>query len=99
MPNLGIVAEIRTNFPSADFWLVRRGSLDRLGEPTKEFNPEHIGFKVRDEYLDRILPQFMFYWFMNMHQTGAWKQFATGALPLQHIRIEQVRSLPVHFQE
>lgn len=40
------VAVIATRFPDADFWVVRRGSLKSVGEPTYTFNPEHIGIKV-----------------------------------------------------
>ena len=34
---LSDVATIRTNFPEAHFWLVRRGSAERCGEPVREF--------------------------------------------------------------
>lgn len=43
---LTAVATIRTNFPEAHFWIVRRGSAEHCGEAVREFNPEHIGIRI-----------------------------------------------------
>lgn len=45
------LACIRTNFADADFWLVRRGSVATVGQPTKTFSPYHIGIKVNYAHL------------------------------------------------
>jgi hypothetical protein len=34
---LAAVATIQTNFPEAHFWIVRRGSAERCGEPVLGF--------------------------------------------------------------
>jgi len=43
---LSEVATIRTRFPEAHFWIVRRDSIQRCGEPTRSYKPEHIGLRV-----------------------------------------------------
>ena len=88
---LSEVATIRTNFPEAHFWLVRRGSAARCGEPTRVFNPEHIG--VRVERIDLLLPDYLFYCFAAIHQRGNWQQVATGTLSLVNIRVSDVRQI------
>jgi choline kinase len=85
-------AIIKTSFSDADFWLVRRGSIDMVGKPVKNYDPEYIGVKVTS---DKILPNFLFYWFMNFHNTGYWKTVATGATNLVNIKTEDVKNIPV----
>ena len=89
--NLSDVATIRTDFPDADFWLVRRGTLDRCGEPQREFNPEHIGVKV--QRTDLLLPTYLFYLMMHVHQQGFWKARATGTTRLVNIQTDDVRGI------
>lgn len=86
------VAIIKTNFPEADFWITRRGSLDTVGKPTKEYNPESIGIKVESNML---LPEYMYYVFMHMHQSGVWKQHAHGATNLVNIKLSDVKNIPL----
>lgn len=85
------IVTIRTNFPEAHFWLVRRGSEDRVGEPTRVFNKEHIGLRV--ERTDILLPDYLFYVFVSIHNTGHWKGLATGTLSLVNIRVSDVRNI------
>lgn len=88
---LSDVATIRTNYPEAHFWLVRRGSEDRCGEPVREFNPEHIGIRI-DRY-DLLLPDYLFYVLVHFHQAGYWKAVVTGTLSLVNIRVSDVRRI------
>lgn len=88
---LAAVATIRTNFPEAHFWIVRRGSAERCGEAVREFNPEHIGIRI--ERTDLLLPDYLFYALTYVHQGGHWKQLATGTLSLVNIRVSDVRSI------
>lgn len=88
---LSEVATIRTNFPEAHFWIVRRSSVARCGEPTREFNPEHIGIRV--ERIDLLLPDFLFYSLVAIHQAGNWERVATGTLSLVNIRVSDVRRI------
>lgn len=88
---LSDVATIQTNFPEAHFWIIRRGSADRCGEPTREFNPEHIGIRITR--LDLLLPDYLFYALMHVHQDGNWKTLVTGTLSLVNIRVSDVRRI------
>lgn len=88
---LSDVATIKTNFPDADFWLVRRGSLKTCGEPTRTFNPEHIGIKV--VRTDILLADYLYYCLMNLHQNKVWEVRATGSLALVNIRVSDVKEI------
>ncbi|WP_420170733.1 hypothetical protein ACN99C_26955 (plasmid) [Pseudomonas alloputida] len=88
---LSALAVIRTNFPDAHFWLVRRSSMERCGEPVRVFNPEHIGIKITRT--DVLLPDYLFYVFLHIHQIGHWQKMATGTLQLVNIRIADVRNI------
>jgi hypothetical protein len=85
------VAQVRTDFAGADFWLVRRGGVESVGEPSRTFSPYHIGVRVEDTGL--ILPDYLYYVFMHLHQAGQWKPLAIGTLKLVHIRTEDVRNI------
>ncbi len=88
---LSAIATIRTDYPEAHFWLVRRGSVHRCGEPVRLFNPEHIG--VRIERTDLLLPDFLFYALTHVHGSGYWQKVATGTLSLVNIRVSDVRDI------
>ena len=85
------VARVRTDFVEADFWLVRRGGLEAIGEPSRDFSPYHIG--VRVEQTGLILPDYLYYVFVHLHQVGQWKPLAIGTLKLVHIRVEDVKNI------
>lgn len=87
------LATVKTNHPDADFWLQRKGSVDTVGKPTKEFDKECIGIKIaRRNVLDA---QYCFYMFEYLHSMGYWKQHSLGTLRLQHITVEMVKNLKV----
>jgi len=88
---LSNVSTIRTNFPDAHFWLVRRGSAGSVGRPTREFYKEHIGIRV--DQTDILLPDYLFYCFVHIHSTGQWERLATGTLSLVNIRVSDVRTI------
>ncbi|MCW6572945.1 hypothetical protein [Yersinia ruckeri] len=85
------VATVKTNFPEADFWLIRRGSLKTCGQPTYQFNPEHIGIKV--ERTDILLASYLFYCMEHLHKQGRWEALAGGSLALVNIRVSDVRTI------
>ena len=87
------VCEIKTNFQNADFWIIRRGSEDSVGKPVKVFNKEHIGIKVL--YREIILPEYLYYWFMALHNKGVFKQICHGTLKLVNIKISDIASIPI----
>lgn len=90
---LGDLCEIRTNFEHADFWLIRKGSRHKVGTPTKEFMPEYIGIKVEESAKDIILPSYLFYAMQYLHSKKYFENLAKGSLNLQHIRVEDVKSI------
>lgn len=93
---LKFFAEIKTNFPEADFWLIRKGAAKKLGEVTREFYKEHIGVKVTRT--DILLPDYLYYVMMYVHQQGVWKVLAKGTLKLVHITTKDVKELDL-FKE
>lgn len=80
----------RTNDPNADFWITRRGSMETVGRPHKEFAPESIGITVNEEHLD---PTYAYYMMQHLHGQGHWKQHATGTTNLVNIRTKHLKQL------
>jgi hypothetical protein len=83
-------AEIKTNFPEADFWIIRKGTEDKVGSPTKEFSPEHIGIKVIS---DDLLPDYLYYAMQYIHSTGYYRPLAHGTLKLKNIKVSDVSNI------
>jgi len=90
---LGDLCEFKTNFPEADFWLVRKGSETTVGKPVKEFNSEHIGVKVIQT--DVLNPQYLYYVFMSLQQGGKFTSMAHGTLRLKNISIRDIKNISV----
>lgn len=88
---LSDVATIKTNYPDADFWLVRRGSLKTVGLPSYEFNPESIGIKITRT--DLVLSRYLYYCLLHLHSSGRWEPLATGSLSLVNIKVSDVRNI------
>lgn len=95
---LGDVCIFKTNFEDADFWLQRKGSEKSVGTPLKEYNEENIGVKVKDEYQDRIDPNYLYYYFMMLHQKGLFGPISHGTLKLKNISIADIKSIPISFR-
>jgi restriction endonuclease S subunit len=90
---LGDLVDFKTNSEDADFWLIRKGSGNTVGKPTKEYSPEHIGVTIKDESV--INPQYLFYYFTMLQNRGIFKMLAKGTTRLMNIRISDVKSIPV----
>ena len=88
---LSDVATIKTNFPDADSWIVRRGSLKTVGEPSYTFNHESIGVKVTRP--DMVLSRYLYYCFLHLHQSKVWEPVATGSLSLVNIKVSDVKNI------
>ena len=88
---LSDVAIIKVDFPDADFWLIRRGSISQCGKPVRVFNPEQIGIKVTR--LEKLLPDYLFYSLMDIHHQRGWESLARGSLRLVNIRVNDVRGI------
>lgn len=83
-------AEIKTNFPEADFWIVRKGTENKVGTPTKNFSPEHIGIKVTS---DDLLPDYLYYAMQYIHSTGYYRPLSHGTLKLKNIKVSDVANI------
>jgi len=95
----GVVAgtfEVKANFPEADFWLGRVQSVDKLGHPQREFNPNSIGVKVLDT--DRWLPDYLYYQMLHIWQQGYWRQVGRGTAQ-QSIRVTDVEDVLRHLAQ
>ena len=93
---LSDVCSIKVNFPTADFWLIRVGSADKVGLPVKSFHEERIGIKVLKTEI--LLPDYLFYVFMHLHSQKYFEIFcAQGTLDLVYIKISQVKNLKLSF--
>jgi hypothetical protein len=88
---LSSLATIKTNFPDADFWIIRRGSEESVGKPVREFYKEHIGIKV--VRTDILLPDYLYYAMLHIHQSGQWRHIATGSLKLVNIRVSDIQNI------
>lgn len=90
---LGQICEFRVNFPEADFWLIRKGDINTVGTPTKNFSEEHIGVKVLNT--DLFLPNYLYYVFMYLQQRDVFSNLATGTLNLKNIRISDIKDIDI----
>ncbi len=86
------VATIKTNFPEADFWIVRKGSESDVGKPTKKFSEYHIGIKVTS---DDLLPNYLYYALTYLHNEGYYKPLATGMSSLVNIQVKDVKNIQI----
>lgn len=94
---LSDLAEIKTKFENADFWITRRNTIDRVGMPTKTYNPENIGIKVIRT--DILLPSYLYYVIQYLHSTGHFKSIAHGATNLVSITTNDVKNLSFALNE
>lgn len=90
---LGTHADVRTNFPEADFWVVRKGTEKKVGSVTDEYSPEHIGVRVRNHQMDS---KYMKYALMHVHAQGYYGDKHIGTTNLRSIRAQHVKDIPIH---
>jgi hypothetical protein len=85
------VATIKTNMEGADFWVIRRGSIETVGSVVHEFYREHIGIRVFRT--DILMPEYLFFAMMNLHTQGIFKNIARGTLTLVHISVWDIKNI------
>ena len=91
MPKLFNIAQVKVNFPDADFWIVRKGSDSSIGKPTRAFSSEYIGIKITKKEV--IIPDYLFYAITHLHNVGYFKRIAKGTLSLQHITLSDIKEI------
>jgi hypothetical protein len=94
---IGDLCEFKTNFPDADFWLVKKGNKDEIGTPVKTFSPENIGVKVIRT--DIFSPQYLYYVFMNIQNQGVFDTLAFTYIGGKRvISIDKLKKIPIGNQ-
>lgn len=90
---LKYVCEIKTNFPEADFWLIRKGDEETVGKPVKKFEPQHIGIKViKTDILDS---KYLYYVFEYLYSSKELIKYTKGVLNLKHIIIDDIKNIKI----
>jgi hypothetical protein len=87
------LCDVKTDFPDADFWITRKGDIDSVGKPTKEFDPEKIGIKV--VRTDLLLPDYLYYVFEFLVMNGSFTTMSSGTTKLKNITVDDVKNLRV----
>ena len=91
---IGDLCEFKTNFPDADFWLVKKGNKNEIGVPVKTFSPENIGVKVIRT--DIFLPNYLYYVFMNIQNQGVFDMLSdVNDSGKRIISIEKLKKMPI----
>jgi restriction endonuclease S subunit len=91
------LCDVKTDFPDADFWITRKGDINSVGKPTKEFDPEKIGVKV--VRTDLLLPDYLYYVFEFLVMKGAFASMGRGTSNLKNITIDDVKNIPIGQQD
>ena len=86
------IAEIRTNFRSADFWLTRKNSASLVGEPklTTSNVKEDIGIKITSSKFET---NFIYYYLLHQYQLGFFRMISRGTIRLKHLTIDSVKHI------
>jgi hypothetical protein len=87
------IVDLKVNNPEADFWLIRKGNANKVGRPTREFSPEHIGVTITRS--DLVIPDYLFYVFEHLSNQGVFVSMAQGTTNLQSISIEDLKNIPL----
>ena len=82
-----------TEFPDADFWLIREGSADKVGKPVKKYDKDYIGVKVTRT--DLLLPDYLYYVFEYLNSQKLLAQLAKGTTDKKHISISDIKEIPI----
>jgi len=90
---LGDLISISTGREDADLYVIRRGSLESVGKPTKEYNKEAYGITIKDR--DVLVPQYLYYMLMYVHSSGYFKSKAKGSTNLVNITKDDILNIPV----
>lgn len=82
--------EIYNNFPNADFWLINKHSIDKIGEPVKEYRSCLTGIKCNQEL---IIPDYVFYACLHLYQRGIWRGYGRSSINLVYLTVKDIRTI------
>jgi len=86
---------LRTGDPDAEFWITRRSDAKKVGLPSKEYNKESYGVRIKPGAEEIILPSYLYYVMLHIHSTGIWEKLATGTTGLKNITKGDILGIPV----
>lgn len=92
----GHLVKLGTKMEDADFWVHRVHSPNKVGHPTTEYQPHHIGVKVTRP--DLLNPRFAFYWMQHVANTGYFASRATGMSDRVNIKKSDIHDIPIQFK-
>lgn len=90
---LGDLISAKVGDEGADFWIIRRGGAESVGQPVRKYAPERIGIRVTAP--DVLDSRYLYYMLEHIWRTGYYKQRARGATNLVNIRVADVLDIPV----
>jgi hypothetical protein len=94
------ILDIGYNIEDPDFYLRRTGGAEEIGELSRE-TPHNPGswfcIKIKEEHLDKIDKNYLYYYFQFLKMKGLWKQLSRGTTNLVSIRVEDIKNLPLRF--
>ncbi len=88
---LSDIAEIRTNFPEANFWLVNYTNTNQVGKPTGDFQKEFIGIKA----YDFDFTYHLYHMLMSFFKTGQFQNISRGIPGYVSLCLHSVQNLGV----
>lgn len=90
---LGDFISISTGNEHADLYVTRRGTLESVGKPSKEYNPESYGITIKDTNV--LDASYLYYMLSYIHSTGYFKQKAKGTTRLVNIKKEDILDISI----
>lgn len=91
------LADVGTKMRDADFWLWRRHRT-KAGEPTKRYNPEHIGIRLTARGRDLVDPTYAYYLFEHLHGSGQLRALVRGGT-IPHVTVRDLKKLTLDVQQ
>jgi hypothetical protein len=86
---------LKTNDPDAEFWIVRRGSIEKVGMPSKEYSKESYGVRIKPGAEKIILAGYLYYAMLNLHSQGVWQRLSIGTTGLRNITKKDILDIPL----
>lgn len=107
LAQLGMLANVKTSMPDADFWIQRRGQESTVGRTISKdgyaFDRSYHGYVegnigVRVTATQLLDPRYLQYALENLYNQGFWRPRAHGTLSLKNIRVGDVKAIQFAIQ-
>jgi len=95
--NLSQIADVNTELPDADFWIVVSGTKEIIGMPVREYQPEHAGISIFRP--DLVAPESLFHYIQVMYSKGTIFPLLCRRGPsAYHLDLETIEGMPIMLQ-